>query len=302
MGKNPFRIVRRTGGTYVAASSRYEYYRVHAVERALDILKLYSVEQHELCLADIAQKLGVHKSTAHRLVRTLERAGFLTRNSNTGAYGLGLKLVELGAVVLNNLELRRQARLHLERLHRDTQQTVHLAILDDGEVVYVDKIEGNTPVRLYSQVGRRAPAHCTALGKVLLAHLPPNAAREILIRKGMRRYTPDTIVSVSELMQHLVTVRERGYALDLVEHEPLVHCVAAPIRDYTGRVVAALSVTLIAARVPEEEIARHVALVKRTAAAISADMGWVAPSDAGGARPDESHDLVGMDGCRARPA
>jgi len=142
--------------------------------------------------------------------------------------------------------------------------------------VYIDKIEADTAVRLYSQVGRRSPVHCTALGKALLAHLPREKVCEILAVKGMRRYTPDTIVSVPAFLKELERVRERGFALDMGEHEPLVHCVGAPIRDYTGAVVAALSVTLVAAEVSEDSLMRYARLVMEAAGAVSRDMGYVA--------------------------
>jgi len=260
----------------LATKDRYSYYRIRAVERALAVLSLFSLQQPELTLAEIAEKLKVHKSTAHRMVLTLEKAGFLKRSITRGTYSLGLKLLELGAVALSSIELRAQARPHLERLHRETGLTVHLAILDEGEVVYIDKIEADTAVRLYSQVGRRSPVHCTALGKALLAHLPREKVCEILAVKGMRRYTPDTIVSVPAFLKELERVRERGFALDMGEHEPLVHCVGAPIRDYTGAVVAALSVTLVAAEVSEDSLMRYARLVMEAAGAVSRDMGYVA--------------------------
>lgn len=252
----------------------YEYYRVRAVERALELLGIFTQGQSELTLAQMAERMRLHKSTVHRIALTLEKAGFLRRNPTTGAYSLGLKLLELGAVVLNSLELRTQARPHLERLRRDTGHTVHLGILDAGEVVYIDKIEGDTPVRIYSQVGRRAPAHCTGLGKALLAFQPAAVVREVVATRGLRRYTPETIVSLPQLLAELERVRERGYAVDMAEHEPLVHCVAAPIRDHTSQVIAAVSVTLIVPSLSAAEVQRYASAVVATALAISADMGW----------------------------
>lgn len=254
--------------------AEYEYYRVRAVERALELLGIFAQGQAELSLAQMAERMRLHKSTVHRLALTLEKAGFLRRNPATGGYSLGLKLLELGAVVLNSLELRTQARPHLERLRRDTGHTVHLGILDAGEVVYIDKIEGDTPVRIYSQVGRRAPAHCTGLGKALLAFQPAAVIREVVATRGLRRYTPETIISVHQLLSELERVRERGYAVDMAEHEPLVHCVAAPIRDHTSQVIAAVSVTLIVPSLPAAEVERYASAVVATALAISADMGW----------------------------
>jgi len=264
--------------------AKYEYYRVVAVERALELLRVFAQGRAELTLSQIAERMRLHKSTVHRLALTLEKAGFLRRSPTTGAYSLGLKLLELGAVVLNSLELRTQARPHLERLRRDTGYTVHLGILDAGEVVYIDKIEGDTPVRIYSQVGRRAPAHCTGLGKALLAFQPAATVREVAATRGLRRYTPETIISVSELLSELERVRERGYAVDMAEHEPLVHCVSAPIRDHNSEVIAAVSITLIAPSLSAAEVERYASAVVATALAISADMGWA--SGAGTAAED----------------
>lgn len=252
----------------------YQYYRIRAAERALKTLCLFTVARPQLSLIEIARELKVHKSTAHRTVLTLKNMGFLRWDASTGRYTLGLKLLELGTVVLSTLELRKQARPHLERLQQDTGQTVHLGVLDDGEVIYIDKIEGPGSIKLYSAVGKRVPAHCTAVGKVLLAHLPPSVAKRILMQKGLKRYMPATMVSLPALMAHLEEVRQKGYAVDRLEHEPFVHCVGAPIRDYTGQVVAALSVTVIAAQLSDEEIKRYAALVKEASAQISKDMGF----------------------------
>jgi len=265
--------------------AKYEYYRVVAVERALELLRVFAQDRAELTLAQMAERMGLHKSTVHRLALTLEKAGFLRRNPTNGAYSLGLKLLELGAVVLNSLELRTQARPHLERLRRDTGCTVHLGILDAGEVVYIDKIEGDTPVRIYSQVGRRAPAHCTGLGKALLAFQPASSVREMAATRGLKRYTPETIVSVSDLMSELERVRERGYAVDMAEHEPLVHCVSAPVRDHNSEVIAAVSITLIVPSLSAAEVERYAGAVVATALAISRDMGWVSGAETTGDTP-----------------
>ncbi len=273
--------------------AEYEYYRVRAVERALDLLGIFARGQPELTLAQMAERMNLHKSTVHRLALTLEKAGFLRRNVNTGSYALGLKLLELGAAVLNGLELRSQARPHLERLRRDTGHTVHLGILDAGEVVYIDKIEGNTPVRIYSQVGRRAPAHCTGLGKALLAFQPSSVVREVAATRGLRRYTPETIVSVPQLLSELERIRERGYAVDMAEHEPLVHCVAAAIRDHTSRVIAAVSLTVIVPSLSVVEVERYASAVASAAQAISRDMGWTPGVDAAAEPPAAGTQLRG---------
>lgn len=255
-------------------TAEYEYYRVRVVERALDVLGAFSQHPGGLTLAEMARSVGIHKSTVHRLALTLEKAGFLRRCPASGTYTLGLKLLELGAVALNGVELRREARPYLERLHRDTGCTIHLGILDSGEVVYIDKFEGNNSIRLYSQVGRRAPAHCTGLGKALLAFQPASAVRQLAAQRGLKRYTSETITSVPELLTELERVKTRGFAVDMAEHEPLVHCVAAPIRDHFGTVIAAVSRTMIIPSLSEADARHHAEPVVAAATAISTNMGW----------------------------
>lgn len=253
---------------------KYDTYRVQAVERALEILKMFSLEHPQVSLREISEALGVHKSTAHRIATTLEESGFLRRDSRGVAYTLGLKILELGTTVLHGLELRRQARPHLEWLNLETGETVHLGVLDSGEVVYIDKIEGGRGIRLFSEVGKRAPVHCTGLGKVLLSGLPNPIIRKIITDKGMKRYTADTVISLPELQKNLDEVRQKGYAVDHGEHERLVHCVAAPIRDYSRKIVAAVSVTTIAPKLEEAIQQKHIALTTEAAARISSDMGY----------------------------
>lgn len=261
-------------GWDVMAKLDYSYYRIRAVEKALSILELFSVEEPELRIVDMAAKLDPHKSTIHRMVLTLERAGYLRRNPQHGTYSLGLRLVELGALALSSLELGYQARPHLERLQQDVGHTVHMAVLDGADVIYIEKLESKGGVRLYSAVGRRAPVHCTALGKALLAHQPRDVARSLLASRPLRRYTSSTIVDAAEYLQHLDAVKERGYALDLQEHELLVHCIAVPIRDHTGSVIAAVSITLIGPAFRGDELEAYAQHVVAAADGISRDMGF----------------------------
>ncbi len=257
----------------MAERRNYNYYRVRAVEKALSILGLFTLDEPELRVVDMAAKLKTSKSTIHRMVLTLERAGYLRRNASNGSYSLGLKIVELGALAVSNLELRHQARPHLERLQAETGQTIHMAVLDGPDIVYIEKLEGKAGVRLYSSVGRKAPVHCTALGKVLLAYQPKDVARELLTSRPLRAYTRRTVIDPAEILAHLETVRQRGYAIDIQEHQELVHCVAAPVFDHTGSVIAAVSMTLIGSMFPDDELHDHARRVVETASGISRDMG-----------------------------
>jgi len=168
--------------------------------------------------------------------------------------GPGSGLIELAQKGLGQFEIRSIALPYLEDLQKKTNETVHLAILDSGEVVYLEKRESTQTIRMYSAVGRRAPAHCTGLGKAILAFLPEEERQRILKEKGLKAYTPNTITLLSEFERGCDRIRERGFALDLGEHEVEIRCVAAPILDHTGRPVAALSVAVPAFRTDEAQL------------------------------------------------
>jgi IclR family KDG regulon transcriptional repressor len=246
---------------------------IRAVERAIGVLKAFSALAPELGVTDLARHLGLHKSTVHRMLVTLEREGLVKQDPISGRYRLGLHLFELGSLVVHSAELRQVARPYLEEMHRACGETVHLAILDEGEVVYVDKIESTRRVRMYSQVGRRAPAHCTGLGKALLATLPDGTLDQILQRRGLRRYTSGTITSAEALRDHLALVRQRGFAIDAGEHEELIRCAAAPVYDHAGAAVAAVSIATVGLEVNSPRFEEYITLVTRCAGAISDALG-----------------------------
>lgn len=243
------------------------------VVRAAVLLKAFSASTPDLGVTDLARQLGLHKSTVHRLLVTLEREGFVAQEPITGRYRLGLALFKLGSLVVNSADLLQIARPCLEEMHRACGEAVHLAILDEGEVVYIDKIESTRRVRMYSQVGRRAPAHCTGLGKALLAALPDNLLEQVIQRRGLGPYTARTITSADALRDHLALVRQRGYAVDAGEHEELIRCAAAPVYDHAASAVAAVSIATVGVEVESPRFEEYTALVTRCAAAISEAMG-----------------------------
>jgi len=251
-----------------------EIYQVRSVLRALELLQAFTPDEPELGVTDLAHRLGINKSTVYRLLVTLEMGKFVQRDPTTGKYRLGIKLFELGSLVQNLLELRKVARPHLERLQEQCRETIHLAVLDEGQVLYIDKLESPRPVQMYSRVGRRAPAHCTGLGKVLLASLQPEEVDAIIARNGLKRYTENTITDPRKLHDHLALVRQRGYAMDKGEHEELIRCAAAPIHDHTGKVVAAVSITTIGVRFDPRRMDELARLVCETATQISYDLGY----------------------------
>jgi DNA-binding IclR family transcriptional regulator len=240
----------------------------------LAILETLSAEGPALSLGEISEKLGLHKSTAHRVIMVLERHNFIERNSVNGRYRLGLKLFELGTRAVSQLDLRERARPFLERLVLETSETVHLCILDDSEVVYLDKVEPTRSVRMATSVGRRNPAHCTAVGKAIMAYLS-DAQVEVIVRKqGLRAMTSNTITSFIELKKELSAIRERGYAIDNEEIEEGVRCVGCVVRNFSGEPLAAISVSAPAFRLTKEKVTSLAPPVVAAANALSVELGF----------------------------
>ena len=249
-------------------------YQVQVLDRALAILDLLSVEGPDLSLGEVSDKLELHKSTVHRLIMVLERHKLIERNSVNGRYRLGLKLFELGTRAVSQLDLRERARPVLERLVLETSETVHLGILDDTEVLYLDKVEPARSVRMSSSVGRRNPAYCTAMGKSILAYLTEAKVEAIVRKHGLKAMTANTITSLLELKAELAGIRERGYAVDNEEIEEGVRCVGCVVRDFSGGPVAAISVSAPAFRISREKAKNLSRPVIAAANTLSAELGY----------------------------
>lgn len=249
-------------------------YQIQVLDRALAILEILSVGGRDFPLGEIAHRLELHKSTAHRLLMVLERHKLIERNASTGRYRLGLKLFELGTRAVSRLDLRERARPILERLVLETSETVHLCILDDTEVVYLDKVEPERSVRMSSSVGRRNPAYCTAVGKAILAHLPEEQVEAIVRKHGLKAMTANTITSFLELKSELASIRDRGYAIDNEEIEEGVRCVGCVVRNFSGGPVAAISVSGPAFRLTRQKVKSVSRPVIAAAHALSAELGF----------------------------
>lgn len=240
-------------------------YNIQAVDRAIKALELLS-EGEVLKLDALSSQLGVSTSSTYRLLSTLASHRYVEKDESMGGYRLGLACLELSRSFARSSDIRRMAMPELNRLRDETKETVHLGVLDDMEVIYLEKRHGLHPIGLMSsRVGGRSPAHCTGLGKILLAYQPPDAVVEHFNDYGLREYTDRTITDVDELTDHLEQVRKRGYALDLGEHEAEVRCVAAPVFDENGQVVAAVSISGPASRLGDLDDQPE--LVRRTEAA-----------------------------------
>lgn len=228
--------------------------QVPAVGRALDILELFLDGDGMLSPPDITRKLGLPRTTVHELVSTLTARGYLVSvPDQSGRYRLGVRNYQLGSRYAEQLDLAAEGQQVALSVAQTCDETVHVALLEDADVIYVAKVDSTHAVRMVSAAGRRLPAHCTAVGKMLLAMLPQKALDERIPDDGpLTALTGNSITSPQELRRRLAEVRERGIAVEERESNPDVSCVAAPVRDAAGEVVAALSISVPSIRWSEE--------------------------------------------------
>lgn len=246
------------------------------IERALTILEYLALHEGEHGVRDLARSLSLSPSTTFRLLQTLTRMGFASYNAETERYRVGMQLVQLGLAALSSFDLMRLAPQTLRKLSSETGETSFLAIVEDGEVVYLAKEEGRFAIQTWAQLGSRRPVHCTALGKAFLAAIPVENAIAILDRKGMPRYTRNTITDLTLLLEELERIRQRGYALDREEVEDGLACIGAVVCDHAGAPVASVSLAGPAGRVlPHEE--QYGALVVQATQQLSAALGYRSP-------------------------
>jgi len=229
-------------------------YRVQVLDRTVAILEELSKASPGMGLPELCKRVDLHKSTVHRLLTVLEGHRLVDRAPSDGKYRLGLRLFELGSKAVSRLDVRERARPYLHRLAYETGETTHLCIPDQGDVLYLEKVESEHTIRIPSSVGRRHPSHCTAVGKALLACMTEHELDEWVKKHGLRRYTANTYVTPRQLKEHLQTVRRQGFAVDNEEIEEGVKCVGAPVRDYTGKAVASISIAGPAFRMTDDKI------------------------------------------------
>ena len=246
---------------------------IQSVQRAAALLKVFDNGPAELGVSELSRMTRLHKSTASRLLATMEREGLLERVPGTEKYRLGFMLVRLAGQVTHFGDIRATARPVLIELAEASRETVHLAVLDEGEVINIEQISGPHLVRDTNWVGRRTPLHCVANGKALLAFRPASEIARVLAQP-LARFTERTIDDPAALRAELALVRERGYAQALGEAEVGLNAVAAPVRDNTGQVVAAVSISGPAYRVTADRIADLGALAILAARQISARLGF----------------------------
>ena len=248
--------------------------KVQSLDRTFDILELLANEQNGYNLVQISEKLNLPKSTVHRLIGVLLQREFVRKSQDTNRYRLGPGFIGLCSHYLNSLELKTESSPFMEELSETTGNVVFLAIRQNDKMVYIDSKEQINSLRKYAIIGQQKPLYCTSLGKALLIGLTDDEIRALLAKEPFEKRGPNTHMNIESLLQDIRECRRRGWALDNQEAEPAINCVAAPIRDYRGQVIAAISTSWILAQHPEmipEEIAEK---VKRQASNISFNMGY----------------------------
>jgi DNA-binding IclR family transcriptional regulator len=255
-----------------------ELHPATAVERALNILEAAANRRDGLTNSEISHKLGIPKSSASYILRTLDRRGYLRRDAETGRYHLGLKILSLGGDLRANLGLAEVAIPFMRGLQDRIHLTIHLAVLDQGEAVYIEKVDAPGFFKVNTWVGRRMFLHATSVGKCLLAWLPKAEVESLMRQQGMKKRTPKTISSVAKLLAELERVREQGYAIDDEENSLGARCVGAPIFDAAEAVTAALGVSGTLTQMDEESMVKTVDALKETARRIARQLARGGPA------------------------
>jgi DNA-binding IclR family transcriptional regulator len=249
-------------------------YFINSIQRAFDILELFSYNERELGISEIARRMDLHKSTVHRIVTTLENRGVLEQNPGTEKYRLGLKLYRLGLVVHDDNELIAVTEPSLKKLTDKTGETSNLVLIDGSKAVYIAQRESDRMIRMFTKPGVWVYPHCSGAGKVLLSEMDEEGIQSIIDANGFPCYTENTILSKKELLEELRKVRDRGYAMDNGEREEGVMCIAAPVRDRHGCIVASISISGPSARFGEERLGLFIEQVKGEALAVSRRLGF----------------------------
>jgi DNA-binding IclR family transcriptional regulator len=240
----------------------------------LSILDVLAQSDSDLGPSELGEKLSLHRSTTHRLLKVLERHQFIRKGQVDGKYGLGIRLFELGNRVVSHFDLATCSQPFLRRLVDATGETAHVCVLNDAEMVSVANVEGPWTLRTPSTVGRRTPLYCTSVGKVLLAYLPSVEQRQLLDRVTLIRRTRRTIVSRAALETELRSIRRRGFGMDNEEIEEGLRCTGAPVFNHRGEVTAAVSVAGPVFRLTKQRVPEIVRAVKAAGRDLSYEIGY----------------------------
>jgi IclR family transcriptional regulator, KDG regulon repressor len=236
-------VVIASGEVNTNAKPRGES-KVNSVDRALVILEYLGTQTKEVGVRELGQAIGLSKSSVHRILQTLRARGFVKWNPDNARYSLGIKAFEVGCGILRSMEAHTVAKPYLEQLAASLGETVLLGVVDDAEIVYLEKADGRRSVKMYADIGSRRPLHSTAIGKALMAHLERAEIDRIISAKPLARFTSNTITDPEALRQELEKVRRQGYAEDNEETEEGLYCAGAPLFNFSGKPVASISVAV----------------------------------------------------------
>jgi IclR family transcriptional regulator, KDG regulon repressor len=255
---------------------RTSIYRVQVLERALDILDLFSYQQRKLMLTDIVAKSGLKKTTAKRLLVNLTDRGYLKIDPETKQYELGMRLFELGAVVYASFSVRKTATIHMRKMRDESGLCVLLGQCQNDRLIYLEKFEGNGEIKVATTIGQHRPLHFGMLGQILMAFLPSDKAERVLRDYPLQSFTANSITDTDAFQLRLAQIRENGFIIERGEAHQGCIGIAAPIRDSSRDVVAALGVALhIHDYKNEEQIGAYVNLVRTAAVSISSELGYL---------------------------
>jgi len=246
---------------------------VRSVQRAIEILELL-VRRRRLSVTEIAAEMEIPKASAYQIVSTLVEKRILTKAGSNSQYSLGPNLFTLGSYARMNFDVVRVAAPHLQSLNESVDETIHLTVLRDDELLYVDCFESTKRLRTHSSIGEIGELHCTAVGKAVLAFQSDDERRRLLTGKKLKRFTRNTIVNQTELLRELDAVVQTGYSVDAMEHEEDVRCLGAPIRNHEGLVIASVSVSGPSGRISPDKYSLLSRALLKTADDISRELGY----------------------------
>jgi len=251
-------------------------YDITALQRGLRLLQLFSESPRGLTAKQVAGLSRLPVSTVHRFLANLVSAGFLSCDSD-GNYHLGIACFAIGQAAVGQLDIRRLSLPYLRELNQQTRETIHLTVRHGLTAVYVEKLDSPEQLRIHSRIGAAVPLYCTAVGKVMLAHMPQDERDRILPELQIRRLTPNTVGNLQELETELYRVRKNGYACDMEEHEMHIRCLAAPIWDHNGSVQSSLSITAPVVRMPVTRLRQLAPMIQAAGLQISRQLGYQPP-------------------------
>jgi DNA-binding IclR family transcriptional regulator len=267
-------------------ATKSEVYRSQVLDRTFQILDILSSDAMGQGITELAERLQLHKSTTHRLIMVLESSRYVEKEGDTGKYRLGSRIIELGLSALSRLDMYQVARPHLRDLVGGTGETAHIGVMRDGEIVSLLNCESTQTLRTPSTIGTRHPAHCSSLGKAILAFNTPEELERFLHKRTFERYTRNTITSQDVFRKELESIRRIGYAIDDEEREDGLRCIGAPVFSSSGDVVAAVSIAGPVFRITRDRTSALAAAVVKAAESISSSLGFQAHfSNGNGLKP-----------------